>query len=101
VEDPDDIYAPPDYYDDNPPEGPIVPPMEYTDDDGNPTYKCPEGYKLIMSGGGYQCFRTTTDQRMRAGIGTRAYTQVYPSRYRRGQSTRTNRRTQYSPVIKT
>ena len=68
------------------PTSPIVPPNVETDPvTGEKKYKCPDGYKLTMSGGNYQCYRTTSQQYMRAGIGTRAYTSVRPSRTRTGQ----------------
>ena len=50
--------------------------MSDTDDDGHTTYKCLEGYKVTMSNGNYQCLRTSTEGRMRAGIATRAYTNL-------------------------
>ena len=80
--------------------------MSGTDEDGNPTYECPEGYKLTMSGGNYQCLRTTTEGRMRAGIGTRAYSRL--RRQNRANPTRKSRqrkvdirKTESAPVIKT
>ena len=68
------------------PTGPIVPPDVETDPvTGEKVYKCPDGYKLTMGKDGAQCYRTITEQFMRAGIGTRAYTSVRPSRTRPGQ----------------
>ena len=85
--------------------GPIVPPVTSTDPEtGEKTYKCPDGYKLTKGADGMQCFRTSSDTRMRAGIGTRAYTRLVgqnranPSRGSR-QATRTRTRRESAPVI--
>ena len=91
--------VPPGTYDETPPVGPIVPPESSTDENGDPVYSCPEGYKLVKGADGMQCFRTTTEQRMRKGIGTRAYTRVNPSRYRRGQRSVDLQKTESTPVI--
>jgi hypothetical protein len=95
-----DTTVPPGTYDETPPSGPIVPPESSKDPEtGEETYKCPDGYKLTKGADGMQCFRTTTEQRMRAGIGTRAYTRVSPSRSRRGQRTVNLTKTEETPVI--
>ena len=87
------------------PTGPIVPPVTSTDSEtGEKTYKCPDGYKLTKGADGMQCFRTSSSTRMRAGIGTRAYTRLVgqnranPSRGSR-QATRTRTRRESAPVI--
>ena len=70
------------------PSGPIVLPETSTDPDtGETVYQCPDGYKLAKGKDGFQCFRTSSVTFMRAGIGTRAYTSVRPSRTRPGQKT--------------
>ncbi len=70
------------------PSGPIVLPETSTDPDtGETVYQCPDGYKLAKGKDGFQCFRTSSVTFMRAGIGTKAYTSVRPSRTRPGQKT--------------
>jgi hypothetical protein len=87
------------------PTGPIVPPVTSTDPEtGEKTYACPDGYKLTKGADGMQCFRTSSDTRMRAGIGTRAYTSLRgqnrnaPTRGSQ-QTTKTRTRRESAPVI--
>jgi hypothetical protein len=62
----------------------LVPPVVTVDEDGNTVQECPDGYKLVETGSGPMCQKTTSVSLQRAGASTRAYTGLSGNVGRRG-----------------